>query len=151
MKTVVLLLSFAAIISCSSFTLNATEFEAEKTAVQKVIEDSYVKGIHIDRDVEAIRKGFHPSFTMFIKKNGDVTTWSIEDWIEKIEEGKKEHPEPSTHKTTHKFSFVDVTGNAAVARIEIYKDGAHIYTDYMSLYKFKDGWKIVGKIYYRHK
>ena len=47
--------------------------------------------------------------------------------------------------------MVDVTGDAAVARVELYKDGKHIYSDYMSLYRFDDGWKIVGKIYHRHE
>jgi hypothetical protein len=46
--------------------------------------------------------------------------------------------------------FVDVTGNAAIAKIEVFKDSRHVYTDYMSLYKFKDGWKIVNKIYQKH-
>ncbi|TSA38208.1 MAG: hypothetical protein D4R64_03680 [Porphyromonadaceae bacterium] len=28
--------------------------------------------------------------------------------------------------------------------------GKLIFTDYLHLYKFKDSWKIVGKIFYRH-
>jgi len=47
--------------------------------------------------------------------------------------------------------MVDVTGNAAVAKIEIYKDGKHIYSDYMALYKIDNNWKIVNKIYFSHK
>jgi len=29
------------------------------------------------------------------------------------------------------------------------KGGNKIFTDYLSLYKFEDGWKIVSKIYYK--
>ncbi|MCP5105819.1 MAG: nuclear transport factor 2 family protein, partial [bacterium] len=33
-----------------------------------------------------------------------------------------------------------------------FKDEKYVYTDYMSLYKFKDGWKIVNKTYHsNHK
>jgi hypothetical protein len=42
---------------------------------------------------------------------------------------------------------VDITNNEAVARVEVHRDGKHIFTDYLSLYKFADGWKIVGKIF----
>ena len=33
----------------------------------------------------------------------------------------------------------------------IYRAGKLIFSDYMSLYRFEDGWKIAGKIYYSHK
>ena len=46
---------------------------------------------------------------------------------------------------------IDITGSAAVARVELYRDFKHIFTDYLSLYRFDDGWKIVGKIFYQHQ
>lgn len=119
-------------------------------AVKAVIESAYIRGIHIDRDVNAIRKGFDPSFTMFIYKDGEISTMSIDEWIKGIEEGKQKNPDPPKVKTTHEFPTVQVSGNAAVARVELYKDGKHVFTDFMSLYKFPEGWKIIGKIYYRH-
>jgi hypothetical protein len=122
----------------------------EVAAVKAVIESAYIKGIHIDRDVEAIRKGFHPAFTMFVYKDGDVSKMTIDEWISGIEEGKKKNPNPPKVETKHEFSMVEVSGNAAVARVELHKNGKHVFTDFMSLYKFPDGWKIVGKIYYRH-
>jgi len=36
-----------------------------------------------------------------------------------------------------------------VARVELFKEGKHLFTDYMSLYRFQEGWKIVAKKYYR--
>lgn len=153
MKRILLVIAVAAMLASLPAVPAVSgpgDADPEQDAVKKVIEAAYVKGIHIDRDVEAIRKGFHPSFTMFIYGNNTVTKWSIDEWIERIEEGKKKNPGPPKQKTTHEFSMVDVTGNAAVARIEIFKDGKHVFTDYMSLYKFEDGWKIVGKIYHRH-
>ncbi len=119
-------------------------------AVKRVIEEAYVKGIHIDQNVEAIRKGFHPSFTMYAYKDGQVTTTSIEQWIASIEEGKKKNPNRPKVDTKVDFVSVEVSGNAAVARLEMHKDGKHVFTDFISLYKFEDGWKIVAKIYYRH-
>ncbi len=125
---------------------NAKDVEA----VKKVIEAAYVNGIHINRDLGAIKKGFHPEFTMMIKSEKNLKKVAISDWMKKIEAWKQKEPTITT-KTKHKFTMVNVAGNAAVARIEIMKDGKHVYTDFMSLYKFDDGWKIVNKIFQSYK
>jgi ketosteroid isomerase-like protein len=44
----------------------------------------------------------------------------------------------------------DVTGAAAVARIGIYRDGKHIFIDYMSLYQFREGWGSAGRVFHHH-
>jgi hypothetical protein len=121
-------------------------------AVRKTIVDSYVRGIHIDRDVEAVKRGFHPAFTMFYKdRDGGVGTLTIDKWADSIAKKKKEEPDGPAYKVTYEIPMVDISGDAAVARVLIYRDGKLIYSDYMSLYRFEDGWKIVGKIYYSHK
>ncbi len=45
--------------------------------------------------------------------------------------------------------MIDVTGTAAVAKLEFYVGKTLKYIDYMSLYKFGDEWKIVNKIFYK--
>jgi len=50
----------------------------------------------------------------------------------------------------HEFKLVDVTGTEAVARVELWRDGRHMFTDYLSLYKRPDGWKIAAKTFYAH-
>ena len=150
MKRTIPVIVAVVLVAASMLAARGDDVDKEKDAIRKVIETSYVKGIHIERDVKAVRKGFHPEFNMFIFKDNAISTWTIDHWIDVIEQGKKKNPSPPKHKTTHEFSMIDVTGNAAVARIEIYRDGKHIFTDYMSLYKFNEGWKIVGKIFCRH-
>ncbi|HUV36760.1 MAG TPA: nuclear transport factor 2 family protein [Patescibacteria group bacterium] len=142
---------FISVLVVASFlSAGDGDIDKEKAGIKQVIEDSYVKGVHVDRNVKAIRKGFHPAFNMFILKDNNVSTWSIDHWIDVIETGLKKDPMPPKHETTHEISMIDVTGDAAVAKIEIYRDGKHIFTDYLSLYKLKEGWKIVGKIFCRH-
>lgn len=34
-----------------------------------------------------------------------------------------------------------------MAKLNVYKGTTHFSTDYMLLYKFNDGWKIVSKIF----
>jgi hypothetical protein len=150
MRRVFLVALIAMILSAVLFAGEA-EIEKEKASIREAIERAYIKGIHTDWDAEAARNGFHPEFEMLIFERDGIRKLPIGDWVKSIERNKQNHPEGPQYEITHEIPMVDITGNAAVAKIELYKDGAHIFTDYMSLYKFEDGWKIVGKIYYRHE
>ena len=127
-------------------------FSAEQQAVVDVVTAAYVDGIHNFRDPVAIRKGFHPDFEMLILKDGKLEKLPIAKWIERIEAQNVKEPAPTNGQraTTAVFPSVEVTGSAAVAKVELTRDGKLVFTDYLSLYKFADGWKIVGKIFYRH-
>ncbi len=57
----------------------------------------------------------------------------------------------NTNRIESIFSLIDFSGNTAIARMEIYENSKHIYTDYMGLYKFPEGWRIVNKIFYSHE
>jgi hypothetical protein len=50
---------------------------------------------------------------------------------------------------THRIPNVSISGAAAVAMVEILFDDKHVFTDYMSLYRFDNGWRIVAKIFNR--
>ena len=151
MKKIIFILILSLCLSSVIFSANMEDAEKEKAAVKNVIVEAYVKGIHINRDVDAIKKGFDDEFNMVYMHGNHVHKLPIAKWIESIKKSKIKNPEPSKAKITHKFPLVDITGNAAVAKIEIYKDGKHIYSDYMALYKIDKNWKIVNKIYYSHK
>lgn len=127
-------------------------FSAEQQAVVDVVTAAYVDGIHNFRDPVAIRKGFHPDFEMLILKDGKLERLPIAKWIERIEAQNVKEPAPADGKrsTSAAFPSVEVTGSAAVAKVELTRDGRLVFTDYLSLYEFADGWKIVGKIFYRH-
>ena len=148
MRKLISILGFLVIFAGSLLAV-PNDIEKEQEAIKQVIETAYVKGIHIDRDPAAIRGGFHPDFTMLVFKDNQMIKVTLDDWIARLEEGKKKNP-TLAEKTTHKFEIVDLSGTAAVARIEVFKNDNHVFTDYMSLYKFEDGWKIVNKIFYLH-
>jgi hypothetical protein len=98
-----------------------------------------------------MREGFDPSFAIHGVQDGTLGKVPIDEWIQGIEK-RKSAPDfdPTDQKWDHKFVFIDVTGVAAVAKIELSKDGKHIFTDYLSLLKLADGWTITDKVYYRH-
>jgi putative lumazine-binding protein len=120
--------------------------EEERRAIESVIRTAYIEGVHVKGDPALMRKGFHPDFRMFMLKDGALTTITLDEWAGRIEKAAKERTGPAP-QIRAEFPLVDITNNEAVARVEVHRDGKHIFTDYLSLYKFADGWKIVGKIF----
>ncbi len=118
--------------------------------IKAVIQSAYVEGVHVKLDAAKMRKGFHPDFRMLVLKDGKMSAVTLEEWIGRMETREKENPNAPRPAIKADFPMVNVTGNAAVARVEIYRDGKHTFTDYLSLYKFADGWMIVSKIFQAH-
>ncbi len=137
-----------------SFLLAAPATADDEGDIRDVIQRAYIEGIHINGDSEAIRSGFHPSFVMFSQRDGEIRQTLIENWIAAIEKRKAETPESEAKadkpNVKGEIEVLDLAGAAAVARVRVHRDGKLVYTDFMSLYRFEDGWKIIGKIFTSH-
>lgn len=121
----------------------------EKKAVIKVIESAYVQGLQNGIDIDNINKGFHPGFNLLgVDQGGNLTMLPIYTWEAGVRKRAEAGQKPPV-ETTAKFPMIDITGTAAVAKVELYREGKQVFTDYLSLYKFPEGWRIVSKIYYR--
>lgn len=122
-----------------------------KADVEKVIRSSYFNGAFNDLDTESMRKGFHPDFAIFSAKGNTISRYPIETWIKSTEKRKQDPNFDKTQaKMDCKIASLDVTEECAAAKIEISKNGKMVFTDYLSLLKFDDGWKIVAKVYHSH-
>ena len=72
--------------------------------------------------------------------------------IEAIEKKKEQSGfSLKDHQRICKIINIDITGKNAAAKVQISKKDNIIYTDYLLLLKYRDGWKIVAKIYHEHK
>jgi len=130
----------------------AQETANEKEAIKKVIQTAYVDGLQNKGNVEDIESGFHPGFNLLGVRDNMLTKFPIYSWVESFEKRKGADPAPPAEeqKITCDYLLIDVTGNAAMAKIQLNRNKELLFTDYLQLYKFEDGWKIVSKIYYRH-
>ena len=145
-----MLLTFiCALFLVSGFAQN--DVNVEKENIKKVILTAYIDGIHNKGEISQIEKGFHPGFNLLMLSNDRLNKLPIYNWIESTKQRKEKNPIPFTEEEKMKCEFmnIDVTGTAAVAKIKLSKAGKDIYIDYLSLYKFENGWRIVGKIYFR--
>jgi hypothetical protein len=148
-------LRIVVLISCiifSTIQLFAQNNETEKENVKKVIQSAYIDGLHNKGELNDIVNGFHPGFVLLGIKDNSLTQYPIYTWIESFNKKKKDDPSPlkPEQKMVCEYLQIDITGNAAMAKIQLKKNNELIFTDYLLLYKFDEGWRIVSKTYFRH-
>ena len=140
--------TLAAIMLLSMTLAVQAEEPPDEAAIKQLVQQAYVDGLLNLGDLEKTRSGFHPDFVLLGLRNGQLTRFPIADWIASAEKQKTAGQKPPS--TTIQKISVDITGTAAAVKLELVRAGKLVYTDYLSLYKFNDGWKIVGKIYFSH-
>ena len=152
-----LVLATALLVSLSAGPLGAAEASpaAERAVIEKVVTDAYVDGVHNFRDPAAMRRGFHPDFEMFMLREGKLVRVPLAKWIEAMEARNLKEPPPKAtpeapRPTSARFAAVDITGTAATCKVEVFREGKQLFTDYLALYRFDDGWKIVAKTFFGH-
>ena len=114
-----------------------------------VVRSAYIDGIHRNADADAMRAGFHADFVMYLNTDEGVKTVTRDDWAARIEKAGAD-PERQTPEISAETEIVGQSGGAAVVKVELSRDGKHVFTDFLSLYETSDGWKIVAKIFKRH-
>jgi len=87
-------------------------------------------------------KAFVPDGQMRYMRNDTIFNVSLKDFMARA----RNNGVKQDRKT--KIESIQVFGNAASAKLTI-ENPTFYFHDIMSLLKTKDGWKIVGKIFYR--
>lgn len=141
------ILLFALFIPSDSGCSYPPDDKDQAQIIKQVIEKAYIQGIHKKQNKDIAEMGFHPKFNMLVLKNNKLVKVDLDQWFRMMggsRNSKNDKPGPTI---SHTFCFVDVTGSTAVAKLKVYKDEKLFATDYMSLYKFNDQWKIVSKVF----
>jgi ketosteroid isomerase-like protein len=124
--------------------------ERAEDAVKAVVQSAYVEGVHARGDAALMRAGFHPDFRMLVLKDGAMSAVTLDEWAARIEKGARERAASARPEIRAEFPRVHVTRDAAQVQVELFRAGKHVFTDYLTLYRFADGWKIVSKIFQAH-
>ncbi|HET6889879.1 MAG TPA: nuclear transport factor 2 family protein [Pyrinomonadaceae bacterium] len=135
------LLSTLMLISTLAIALHVRAQNAEEVAVRQPLEN-YIRG-HATGQGEHFRKAFHSDAKLFAIRDGKYWQLTSEEYIARAA-GKPAADEAQRKRT---IETIDITGNAAVAKIVL--DYPQVkFTDYMSLLKIDGEWKIVNKTFY---
>src|ERR1041385_2794672 len=115
----------------------------DEEAIKQVINSAYVGGIHNGGPIDDIRKGFHPSFIMFVKNNNEIKSMPLEEWIPNLEKSRQSGAAAQPNPAVAKFKSVSVNGTAAAAVLDLHRGDKKIFTDNLLLYKFDEGWRVI--------
>ena len=115
----------------------------EDAAVRKPLE-AYLQS-HATGDATHMRSAFLPTAHIEGIRDGTFLSWTADEYIA----GFKGKPAEDEAKRKRSIDQVDVTGNAAMARVTLdYPSGT--FTDYFVLLKVDGEWKIANKVWTRN-
>jgi len=137
MKLKILLL----LIGCTLSIITKAQTPEQEIEAVKTICNYYLDG-GTNGDSLMFSKAFSPGGQMQYMRNDTLVVVSLKDFMARMP-----HTLKKTNRTT-KIESVQVFGNAATAKLTI-EYPTFFFHDIMSLLKTKEGWKIVGKIFYR--
>jgi Putative lumazine-binding len=131
---------------CSALVTGADMLEpadsADEAGVRRALE-AYLQG-HATGVGTHMERAMHPDLRMSFVRDGKLVHRTRAEYVANFT-GK---PAPDEAKRKRRIVSVDITGTAAMAKIELdYPDA--VLTDYMSLLKVDGEWKIVDKIFDR--
>ena len=135
------LLPILALVLATPLTFAA---DADESKIIAAVDTAYVHGVHIDADPEKIRSGMHESYIMLVLSDKGVAQVTRDAWIERLKTSK---PRSDTRAD---IRVLDRSGDAAVVRVDLFRENRQIFTDYISLYRVNGEWKLVGKVFQRH-
>jgi hypothetical protein len=115
---------------------------ATSEAEARVPLDNYIQG-HATGNGDFMRKAFHTDAKIMAFRDGKLMNMTAEEFASRFN-GK---PAADEAQRKRRIESVEITGNAGVGKI-VLEYPAVTYTDYMSLLKVGDEWKIVNKVFY---
>lgn len=133
--TVLGLIGVAAVASAAKWLPNETEAEVRAAL------EHYLLG-HATGDGAHFRAVFHPDSKLYFNRDGKFSMRTSEDYIA----GAAGKPAADEAQRTRRIVSVDVTGDAAVAKVELNYPNA-LLTDYFTLLKVDGKWMIMNKIF----
>jgi hypothetical protein len=114
----------------------------DEAAAARVPLENYIQG-HATGNGDFMRKAFHTEARVMAFRDGKLTNLTAEEFASRF--NGKAAPDEAQRKRM--IESVEITGNAGVGKIVLDYPTVK-YTDYMSLLKVGDEWKIVNKVFY---
>lgn len=139
-NNLVVFLYFLCTVGCTF--CNAQELD-EKKRIEKVITECYLEPLYLNGNLDKIKEGFHKEFTMYVLYKGEFYVTSRAKWIENIKATRARNLPQKNY--SWQFKIIDYEGQTAVVKLCINEEGNLKYIDYLTLYKFQDGWKVITK------
>lgn len=133
-------LAFVALLAMALPVCAADAPANDEAAIRAVI-DRYFQA-HATGDGSHIAAVFHPELKMMFVRDNAFMMRTRDEYIS----GFSGKPAPDEAERKRSVLTIDITGNAAMAKLRLDYPKA-ILTDYFSLLKINGEWKVVNKIF----
>ena len=141
-KLVVLYAVVFSVLGLAAIPVYFASAQVAETAAARVPLENYIQG-HATGNGDFMRKAFHTEAKVMAFRDGKLTNMTSEEFASRFN-GK---PAADEAQRKRRIESVEITGNAGVGKIVL--DYPQVtFTDYMSLLKVGDEWKIVNKVFY---
>lgn len=104
----------------------------------------YLNALH-DGDVNGLARAFAPTSALYASTDGEATALAIDTWLDRVRNRKSARD--SGHEARNRILSVEVEGDMAMAKVSS-AFPPKAFTDYLSLVRTRDGWRIVAKTYH---
>jgi hypothetical protein len=139
-KSILLVVAFLLCGSTLAHAQGAKDGQEEE-AIRKVVQ-YYFDGIAND-DVESMKKAFHSKAKFFVVRYNGLEEIKLGRVYENMRDNMRRNV--GKDDAPKRMLSIDQTGNAASVKVQMdYANGTQ--TEYLSLIKFNDGWKVVSKV-----
>ncbi|MBU0595249.1 nuclear transport factor 2 family protein [Candidatus Bipolaricaulota bacterium] len=122
----------------------------DEKRVRQVLEDVYVRDMYMKESREALSREFDAVFHMLVPELDGRDNEPVALRWDGLDELRSNHPKAVFPETRFEFPLVDVVGNAAVARVDVFHGDVHVYSDFVSLYRVQGQWRLVSKVFHAH-
>lgn len=148
----ILIIIILAIMATTNYAQNISTGQSDIEDIKKVLVESFLNGALNELNVEKMNDGFHPDFAILFANGEKLSKLPLDIWVDVVRKYKSspERVASGERDVSYTFEMIDITGKAAVVKIQLLRKGELITTDYLSLLKYEDGWKAVAKVSNEH-
>ncbi|WP_299484813.1 nuclear transport factor 2 family protein [uncultured Allomuricauda sp.] len=114
-----------------------------KDDLQKLIVECDIEPLYLEGNLDKIKEGSHEEFRMNVLYKGTFYTRTRSEWLEDTKSVRKRNL--PLKSTTWEFAQIDYEGHTAVVKLILYEEEELKYVDYLTLYKFETGWRVITK------
>jgi hypothetical protein len=104
----------------------------------------YLNALH-DGDISGLGRVFAPSSALYSSADGQATALAIEPWLDRV--ANRKSARDSGFPARNRIHSIDVFGDMAMAKVSS-EFPPKKFTDYLSLVRTAEGWRIVAKTYH---
>ncbi len=122
----------------------------EEKKILRILREAYTLSMYIGPQGPRLAEEFHSDFQILVPEL-DGRTGEVAEvrWKQPTPRGRS-RPAGLPQEPSFDCRVLDITGKAAVGKVEVHRGGRLVCTDYVLFFRVAREWRVVGKIFHQH-